>query len=159
MTFNAGVRPTLSPFPDYRHVEYVMYASKAEEIVKSRDVPLIGAELQRISKYPFENQTWLGHGHTLNTTEKFRERFGYEFVLFLDYQKCLTLQTEDEGDMDVHFLVALPIYEDERNWMARQQDPAAALRKYMEAYAEMFDDADTTLGFVDRPRQHVVLEG
>jgi hypothetical protein len=77
------------------------------------DKGLLCGELNSITKYPFRNHTFLGPGHTINASKEFKERFGYDFLLF--FAPTYELEVEDLGN--VHFIPLIPIYEEEREWM------------------------------------------
>ena len=77
------------------------------------DKGLLCNELSSITKYPFRNNTFLGPGHTINASKKFKERFGYDFFVFFAPVKELDV----EGLGNVHFIPLIPIYEEEREWM------------------------------------------
>ena len=79
------------------------------------DKGLLCDELNGITKYPFRNNTFLGPGHTINVSKEFKERFGYDFFLF--FAPTRELEVEDLGN--VYFIPLIPIYEEEREWMVK----------------------------------------
>ncbi len=115
VTFGAGARKTRSPLPAFGRVEYVMYASKG---LSAGRAPLAAAELQSLGKYPFRNDTWFGPGHTVKASGAFSKEFGYRYFLFIE--TCQAARLSRIGE--VNFLVAVPVYEEERDWMASRED-------------------------------------
>ena len=111
VTFGMGAREMNAPHPDLAHVELVMCASKDLDIY-SEDAMKIANELVSLSKFPFRENTWLHHCHTINASDAFREAFGFDaFALIsIDF-------TELDGIGEVNFLLAVPIYKKEREWM------------------------------------------
>lgn len=149
-TFGMGARETFSPLPQYRHVELVMQAAPRGEYEPGSTQLVICSELQNISKYPFRNYTWLGPGHTINAGRKFKETFGYDFFLFVQYHHSL----EVRGVGEVSFLMAVPVYEDERNWMASHENGSML---WFDEYLKSRRD-DEPIGLVDMPRKHLIPE-
>lgn len=83
--------------------------------ISNEDICDIASELQRISKYPFENDTFFGPGHTINASRKIKEKFGYDYYLFF-----LPLKEIDVTGLGcVYFIPLIPIYEKEREWMVK----------------------------------------
>lgn len=80
-----------------------------------RDKLLIASELQKIAKFPFRENTFFAPGHTINVSKEFKKKFGYDYVLF--FVPTESLFVEDLGK--VHFIPLIPIYEKERDWMAK----------------------------------------
>lgn len=113
VTVGMSARTTNAPLPAYQRTELVISVSDAFD-VKSREGAVLLGELTGFTKYPFRNDTWFGHGHTVDASEKFRETFGYDGWLLLDFH--LDALQWDEGEK-VHFLQAIPIYRDERDWI------------------------------------------
>jgi hypothetical protein len=74
---------------------------------------IIASELQNIAKYPFRENTFFAPGHTINVAKEFKERFGYDYVLFFVPEERLFV----EGLGNVFFTLLIPIYEKEREWM------------------------------------------
>ena len=80
-----------------------------------KEKSIIAQELQRISKYPFRNDTFFGPGHTINVSDEFKEEFGYEYLLFF----VPISKVKVAGLGFVHFIPLIPIYEEEREWMVK----------------------------------------
>lgn len=80
-----------------------------------KDKLLIASELQKIAKYPFRENTFFAPGHTINVSKEFKKKFGYDYVLFFVPTESLFV----EGLGKVHFIPLIPIYEQEREWMAK----------------------------------------
>ncbi len=152
-TFGMGAREMKSPFPNYDRIELVMYGSsglRAKEDEKLNKKNMIAcSELVRLSKYPFANDTWFGHGHTINASEGFTKTFGYQFFFFMEYNHAPALS--DLGK--VRFLLAVPVYEDERNWMASHDDGS---QRFFDAYFDSFADDDNSIFMIDVPRKHII---
>ena len=111
VTFGMSARAMDAPHPDLEHVELLMCASEALE-PNSKEAMVLISEMVRLSKYPFRNQTWLGHGHTIDASGDFKETFGFDaFALICDEA------IEIDGIGKVEFLLAVPIYEQEREWI------------------------------------------
>ena len=83
--------------------------------LSEKDKLILCAELTRITKYPFRNNTFFGPGHTIDASKEFKQRFGYDyFLFFLPVEKMCV-----ENIGDVHFIPLIPIYEEEREWMVK----------------------------------------
>ncbi|MBE6573295.1 MAG: suppressor of fused domain protein [Ruminococcaceae bacterium] len=110
-TFGMGARIQNSPLSDMKRIEIFMTARDLE--VMSEGSMIISSELCSVSKLPFRENTWLGEGHTVDVSRRFKERFGYHALLF-----CATqLTAELSGLGTVKLLMAIPIYEEEYNWV------------------------------------------
>ena len=146
--------------PDWcgRRIELVMRASPDVqiEIDEKKESKGIGEaafacdELGRTSKYPFRERTWLGPFHTINASDEFKERFGYSYYLFIPYK-----ETEIRGLGRVDFLQLIPVYEEERDWMASR--PNGSLL-FLQAYPDTLGDDQDLLGWIDRPRDVILPE-
>ena len=106
--------PNCKVFVDkaFKNIEIFFELSKDYKLT-DEDFFILGSELQRISKYPFANDTFFGPGHTISASNKFKERFGYDYFVF--FLPVTELNVEDIGD--VYFLPLIPIYAKERDWM------------------------------------------
>ena len=83
--------------------------------LSEKDKLILCGELTHITKYPFKNNTFFGPGHTIDASKEFKERFGYSyFLFFLPVEKMCV-----ENIGDVHFIPLIPIYEEEREWMVK----------------------------------------
>ena len=80
VTFGMGARKMDTPFGEKR-CELVMLTGESFDI-QSDEWPIIALELTSISKFPFREDTWIGRGHTMNASDKFKETFGYEYFAF-----------------------------------------------------------------------------
>lgn len=145
-TFGMGSRATFSPVPDFERIELVLHSTKEIE-PDSEQCRCIGAELTSMSKVPFRNETWFGPGHTMNASKEFKKDFGYEYFIFADQGHTATLP--DVGE--VHFLTAIPIYEDEREWIVENDSFV-----FMDLLAENFSEEE--IYNVDTPRAHFIPE-
>lgn len=111
VTFGMGAREMNAPHPRLRHAELLMCASEALDPRSKEGMTLI-AELVALTKYPFRENTWLGHGHTIGASAAFRETFGFDAFALI----CVE-DTEIDGIGEVDFLLAIPIYAAERKWI------------------------------------------
>ena len=99
--------------PDrFKRCEIAMVASKSFDETSTEGMTLV-SELVRISKFPFENDTWLGKGHTVGASDDFKKVFGYDAFAFKKSPKCIKIPQSDEV---VNLLVLIPIYKEEREW-------------------------------------------
>ena len=152
VTFGAGARKMNAPFPDRSRIELVMYCSEkmsiAEDLKDFGRCSALCAELASLSKYPFRKDTWLGLGHTVNATENFVEEFGYGYFLFAEHVEKAHLS----GIGDVRFLIAIPVFKEEKDWMASHENGSV---RFLIAYYETFQRGGNTdemfLIDVDRP--------
>ena len=136
VTFGMGARPMHTPFGD-RRIELAICASSKVE-VHSNDAFWLAGEVTHISKYPFREETWLGEGHTINASEDFKERFGYDYFAFWD----LGLSFRPTGmTEDVQFLALVPLYEEEREWMVENNSFAFLYHLY-DVYGDKMFCAD-----------------
>ena len=81
VTFGAGARKMQAPVPALERTEYLMLASSKMNTAK--EIMSVCLQMQQISKYPFANDTWLGHGHTINASEGFMAEYGYPYFIFV----------------------------------------------------------------------------
>lgn len=113
-TFGMGSREMDSPIPHLTRAELVMFASSKVEW-SSEETIVIGNELQWLSKVPFRDETWVGPGHTLTASKEFRDAFGFD-AFALD-----VIAGNDFPELgEVLFLVVIPIYQQEREKMMRE---------------------------------------
>ena len=84
-TFGMGARELNSPLSQFKRIELIMMAGPRKENESDERCYLICTELQNLCKYPFRTNTWLGPGHTINTSKSFKESFGYDYLLFIPY--------------------------------------------------------------------------
>ena len=111
VTFGMGAREMNAPHPELAHTELVLSASASFD-PQSKEAMTLIAELVALSKFPFREDTWLGHGHTINASDAFQETFGFEALTF-----CHTGEfAQVEGIGKVGFLAVVPIYAEEREW-------------------------------------------
>ena len=83
--------------------------------LSEKDKLILCGELTRITKYPFRNNAFFGPGHTIDASKEFKERFNYSYFLF--FVPVEKMCVENIGD--VHFIPLIPIYEEEREWMVK----------------------------------------
>jgi hypothetical protein len=106
-TFGMGARKTNAPIPQLQRTELVMCAT-GNMALDSREAAIVMGELQRLSKFPFKNDTFFGPYHTIDASELFTETFGFDAFLFADAH---ITQIDNLGDM--LFLWVIPIYKEE----------------------------------------------
>lgn len=113
-TFGMGAREMNSPFPNLARAELVMFATEDMKVT-GEEALVIASELQGMSKLPFENDTWLGPGHTVPASSRFCDTFGFD-AFALD-----VIAASDFQDLGkVLFLAAIPIYNGERKTMMKR---------------------------------------
>lgn len=112
VTFGMGARSMHSPLAEWERTELVMFASDGLAPL-TREGMAVAEELTRLSKFPFREDTWFGPGHTIDASETFRETFGYDSFLF--FAPGIDTHLTDVGN--VQFLIAVPIYQAEREWI------------------------------------------
>lgn len=159
-TFGMGVREMKIPVPqlkDAQRTELVMYASseldKDNKSSAGTESMRICAELTQLSKYPFRNDTWLSAGHTINASQQFTDQFGFDFFFFYPaiYEP---LELKPLGK--INFLLAIPIYKEERDWMANHPGQNAEMR-FMEAYVD-WAEGSGSYAEVNVPREVIIPE-
>lgn len=112
VTTGMGARKMISPCPDFSRAELLMYTSK-EIAPTSKEAFIIVSELQRLSKFPFRNNTWLFHSHTIPASESFRQTFGFDAFALIWVETAEQI----EGIGEIPFLQLIPIYANERQWI------------------------------------------
>jgi tRNA uridine 5-carbamoylmethylation protein Kti12 len=105
-------------------------------------------QLVNLSKYPFRTSSWLGPFHTIDTAEAIKEKFGYSYLWFLP-EIFGELEVEDSSEAyTIKFLPLVPLYEEERNVLARMDETSEKLRdELLEAIEE-----DISMFHIDIPR-------
>lgn len=136
VTFGMGARLMNAP-TDFERTELVLTTSERLETLSVESFTFAG-ELARISKFPFQEDTWFGPGHTVNVSDRFRETTGYDYFAFLDTRISAKLTGIDE---EIHFLHLVPLYEEEREWCV-EHNTFAFLDKLYEKYGEEMFVAD-----------------
>lgn len=150
-TLGMGAREMNSPLSQFKRVELIMMAGPRQEENPAEKIRLISEELQRLCKFPFRANTWLGPGHTINTSKRFKEAFGYDDLLFIPCLHSLKLKNIGE----VSFLLAIPIYRDERAWVIKHKDGSSRFLEFLMNVSEEWEP----IGFADVPRrQHILPE-
>lgn len=138
VTMGMGARAMNSPIPGMQRVELAMLATQGVDGC-SDEAKTIMCELQHLSKVPFQNNTFFGPGHTVNASEKFTQAFGFDAFLFMPIS---AMGIEDLGE--VIFLLAIPIYEKEREMMIRGNS--------FEVFAQMQAQFEDEILFADTGR-------
>ncbi len=136
VTFGMGARPMNSP-TDVRRIELAISASPAIDPTSNEAFWLAG-EITHLSKFPFREDTWLEAGHTINASEDFKKHFGYDYFAFWDLE--LSFQPTGIED-DVHFLALVPLYEEEREWIVKNNSIAFMYHLY-DVYGDKMFCAD-----------------
>ena len=159
-TFGMGARKMKIPVPqlkDQQRAELVMYASA--DMDKDGASPVgkgsmyVSSELTHLSKYPFENDTWLSAGHTINASKEFSDQFGFDYFFFFP---AIYEPFELKPLGIINFLLAIPIYKKERDWMASHPGQNAEMR-FMEAYLDWADE-NGSYAEVDVSREIILPE-
>lgn len=144
VTFGMGAEESYSPLDEFKHTELIAYVSPEFDF-KTEEGLILANELIGLTKVPFRDNTWFGMGHTVPTSKKFKEHFGYDaFLMAKISQTC-----QIKGVGDVSFLLMIPIYNDERQWMI-DNDSMDYFR-----YMNQTLDADDAL-FCDKERGHFI---
>ena len=136
VTFGMGARKMNAPCPGLCHAELLMRASKDFDPASKEGMTLI-AELVALSKFPFRKNTWLHHSHTIEASDAFRETFGFDAFTFI----CVEF-AEIDGIGEVDFLLAIPIYKEEREWIMKT-DVVEGLLIMKEVFGEQVYYADS----------------
>lgn len=124
VTFGMSARKMNSPLEDLERVELMMYASDVE--IHSSQAAVVMGALQGLTKVPFRDNTFFGPGHTVCASERFRETFGFDAFVLLPV-------SELEMDGEVMVLLAVPIYQAEREKMM-EEGSFAVVRRMAEAF-------------------------
>lgn len=126
-----GARSQNSLRPGYDHVELMMFGSE-----NLKDDMVVNQQLVALTKYPFANSSCLGPFHTIDVIEPFEKKFGYSYLWFLP--EFGEIEVEDSFESyTVKFLPVVPLYEGERNVLARMDDSSEELQnKLLEAIKE-----------------------
>jgi len=111
-SFGMAAREMNAPHPDFCRAELLMYASKNLSPTSEEAMILMG-EIQGISKYPFENNVWLFHGHTISASKRFSQTFGFDAFALVEIEEAENIS----GIGTVPFLQLVPIYKEEREWI------------------------------------------
>jgi hypothetical protein len=88
--------------------------------------------LKRSARYPLENRTWIGYGHTMgNGGESFGPDTSLDSVILLPPLSLPERFSMFEGlrGRRIHFWALVPLYSDERA-LAREQGCAALLQRF-----------------------------
>ena len=144
VTCGMGARSQNSLRPGYDHIELMMFGS---ENLKN-DIYVMN-QLVNLSKYPFRNSSWVGPFHTIDVMEEIKEKFGYDYLWFLpEFAEVEAKSLFEESTHTVKFLPLVPLYEDERNVLARMDESSEELRnRLLEALQE-----DNSMFCIDVPR-------
>ena len=157
-TFGMGARKMRIPVPQLKELqraELVMFATA--DLNKEAGLAGMGrsmkaaAELQKISKYPFANDVWIGPGHTINASDGFAAEFGYDFFFFLN---AADKPANVRGMSPVTFLQLIPIYKEERDWMASHPGTNAEQR-VLDEYLDWAEEHDRWAE-IDVPREVII---
>ncbi len=130
VTFGMSAREMCPAVIGFGSIEFVMKLSK-EIDAKSKEACVVTGELQSLSKFPFRENTCLGPGHTINVSKQFKDTFGYDYVVF--YDSGLTFKMSKSKE--VKFLLAVPVYKEEREWMV-ENDSFLFLDELLDEYGE-----------------------
>lgn len=144
ITFGMGAKKSYSPLEEFKHTELIAYVSPDFDF-KSKKGLIFANEISGLTKVPFRDNTWFGTGHTIPTSKKFKENFGYDaFLMIKISQTCFI-----KGIGDISFLLMIPVYADERQWMIDNNS-----MEYFKNMNRVFE-ADDAL-FCDIERRHYI---
>ena len=155
ITFGVGAREMNSPFSAFNRIELVLYASNGfNTYVDQGNVDrylTAAAELQSLSKYPFRNDTWFGPGHTVCASDAFSQEFSYSYFLFVEHVESACLS----GIGTVHFLVGIPVYEEEQDWIVNNENGSG---RFIKEYLDEFKRNDNVENafLIDVPRPVII---
>ncbi len=130
VTFGMSAREMIPSISGFESIELVMSTSKDFD-EKSKEAAVVISDLQTLSKFPFRKNTCFGPGHTINVSKNFKETFGYDFVVFYD----LGLTFKMSKSKEVKFLLAIPVYKEERDWMV-ENDSFMFIDELLAEYGE-----------------------
>lgn len=137
VTCGMGARTMTTP-NGFKRCELVMMSSY-RLAVTSETAMILSGELTKISKFPFREDTWFGAGHTMDVSKKFKEAFGYDYIAFMKLPHSANITGIKE---DVDFLLAVPIYEEEREWCVENHTLA-----FLEKLNEKFEGKELYADF------------
>lgn len=83
VTCGMGARAMNTPF-GLKKCELVIQA-RSRLPVTSENAMILAGELTKISKFPFREDAWLGTGHTMDVSKKFKEAFdelGIDYLIY-----------------------------------------------------------------------------
>ena len=147
VTFGMSAATMNAPLPLYERIELVMHTT-AEFNSLSSNCKTLQNELCGLSKLPFLNNTWIGIGHTIGASNKFKSTFGYDAFLLAPTDVKFKFSEDDEYESEVLFLNVIPIYDDERKWMIENDSFA-----YIDMLYRKFDKE---IYVVDKEREHYI---
>lgn len=142
-----GAREQNAPI-EYKRVELLIMAGPDTK----NDMTIIN-QLVHLTKFPFENDTWIGAWHTIDALDNFKSKFGYSAFMFLP---------EILGEIDVpkfsssiKILPIVPLYKNEREVLMRCDESSDELRRTI-----VTELAESELGIlrVDSPRASLISE-
>mgnify|MGYP002513807582 CR=1 FL=1 len=137
VTCGMGARAMETPY-GCRRCELVMHARNRLPVT-SETAMILAGELTKISKFPFREETWFGTGHTMDVSKKFKEAFGYDYIAFMKLPHSASITGVKE---DVDFLLAVPIYDEEREWCVENHTLA-----FLEKLNEKFEGKELYADF------------
>lgn len=135
-TCGMSARAAAAPVPLLRHVELMLYTKKEVDTTSVEGAVIVG-ELQRLSKFPFQNHTFFGPWHTIAASDLFVKTFGFEAFAFLPFEVA-----EIEGIGNIMFLLAVPVYGNEREKMM-QSNTKEVLQQLEDTFGVDFFFADS----------------
>ena len=137
VTCGMGARAMETPY-GCRRCELVMHARNRLPVT-SETAMILAGELTKISKFPFREDTWFGAGHTMDVSKKFKEAFGYDYIAFMKLPHSASITGIKE---DIEFLLAVPIYDEEREWCVENHTLA-----FLEKLNEKFEGKELYADF------------
>ncbi len=150
ITEGMGAREMNTLFPEYNRIELLMSSTprmqNAPKDKLQQKLLTVVDELWLLKNYPFSTHSWIVPGQTLKVSEEFKKTFGFDYFLFLECNQTLELSKIGK----VRFLRAVPIYEDECNWITNHGS-----KRFIEAYSNLFDDKNDMFK-IDIPRELII---
>ena len=138
-----GARQMDAPNDSFQNIEIMGFASKKLKLKCKKEL-ILANEIIRLTKLPFSNNTWFGPGHTVNTSEAFQKAFGYDYFLFA--YSGFSVEVSDIGT--INYLTLIPLYENERNFIAENGDT-----EYLE---KLLDKYGANMFVLNEPRKSIV---
>ncbi len=126
-TVGMGARQMNAPpgFPN--SIELFLMTTK--NLIKNQVQRLIldvANQLVRISKMPWEEDSWIGRYHTIDANDKIKELFGYGGFIVVPTNQSKLLDCGDE----IHLFQLVPIYQSEMESLWQIAEGESVIEKY-----------------------------
>lgn len=132
---------------DYTGIELMMTAS---ENFDSEELDSLEVVLNELTKLCFDHLSSEGD-YMINCTdvsESFRERFGYDHILFVERTGSIGLKNLGP----IYMRIAVPLYEEEWKYICGKKMDSDSLERYIMSLVKWYDDHDVIVGAVDVER-------